>query len=542
MGVTDKALIIIFLLCFGHEAVSQDRYAIYYQYKPTEDYQLDNPSTFLSEDALWRRDRERVLPDSTDLPVSEKYVSEIQKRVMDILYHTRWLNASVVLADNETIKDIESLPFVKKVELVARGKGQQWESGKQSTNSPIRFRIKGSNEQTFDFQNNLLGINQMHAAGFTGKGIRIAVFDAGFQYADQIPALAHLFDEDRLIATRNFVVQGSDSVFESDNHGTGALSLMASRDERLLAGAYDASYILCITEDVASEFRIEEYNWVRAAEFADSLGVDIINSSLGYNQFDDVDMNYQREDMDGKTAIITIGATIAAEKGILVVTSGGNEGNLNWRKVTAPADAEGILAIGAVSNSLEKAGFSSVGPTADGRVKPDLVAYGTGVTLWRYTSGPTFSSGTSFSAPQVAALAAGIWGAYPDKSMLEIRNVMLRSGDRFNNPDSELGYGIPNFERALAAIGQTEEQFAIRTVQVYPNPLHNSRLFIKLTPPENCSVRLISPSGSLLDQWMLAISDQAGAMEFDFTKVIPGLYILEFQSSAWHQRIKLVKK
>lgn len=222
----------------------------------------------------------------------------------------------------------------------------------------------------------------MHEAGFTGKGVLVAIFDAGFLNVDKIPAFEHLFTEQKIYATKDFVLPDSDNIFRADTHGTGTLSLMASYDpENLIAGAFGASYILCITEDVDSEYRIEEYNWVKAAEYADSLGVELINSSLGYNYFDDETMNYSKEDLDGKTAIITRGANMAAEKGILVISSAGNEGNISWETITVPSDAENILSIGAINSNFNKAGFSSIGPSADNRIKPELVAYGTGVTL-----------------------------------------------------------------------------------------------------------------------------------------------------------------
>src|SRR5690606_18064341 len=215
-----------------------------------------------------------------------------------------------------------------------------YDGKKETFRIPVSIRLKSKTTETYEFQNEILGIPDMHEAGFTGAGITIAVFDAGFANVDNISVMQHLFEQDRIVATHNFVTPGATDVFRVDAHGSASLSVMAAYEPgQLVAGAYDAHFILCITEDVQSEYRIEEYNWVRAAEFADSLGADIINSSLGYNLFDDAGMNYSHEDLDGQTAIITQGAAIAAQKGILVVSSAGNEGNGSWKTITAPADA-----------------------------------------------------------------------------------------------------------------------------------------------------------------------------------------------------------
>jgi serine protease AprX len=544
--VSYKTPVFIFLFCslFG-ELMSQDRYAVHYRYKPTDAYSLDRPLEFLTADAIQRRIREGVPLDSTDMPVSDVYISQVSPHVEKILYHSNWLNASLVKADNSQIEVIKDLPFVEEVLLVGRGIGPRLESSRKSYNEPLKIKGLNKRQQTFEFQNDILGIPHMHQDGYTGKGVKIAVFDAGFVNTDKISGMRHLFEQDQILATRDFVLPGLTDVYRSDSHGTGALSLMAAYDpDRMIAGAYDASYILCITEDVDSEFWIEEYNWVKAAEFADSLGVDIINSSLGYNIFDDVDMNYSKADMDGMTTTITRGASMAASKGILVVTSNGNEGNLSWRTITAPADAADILAVGAISNSLEKAGFSSVGPTADGRIKPELVAYGTGVTLWRYTSGPSFSSGTSFSAPQIAALAAGLWEAHPEWTRAQIKEKLIQSGHQFSKPDMNLGYGIPNYSRVMYGIVNDleETELANKQTKIYPNPLNGNTLFVEYTKSSSCKLTLFSSSGQLIDYWQLARGPQETAFEVSLETINPGLYIIELQDGEGGELFKFWRK
>jgi len=461
------AAIVVVFLGFTQLSLAQDRYAIKYKFKPQDSHSLESPEAFMTKKAIDRRIKEKSSFDSTDLPVSERYISRIREQVEQIQYHSKWLNSSVVIATEEQMAEVIQLAFVEKTELVARGFYDASHSAKKESKPfPFRISLKNKPESAYEFQNELLGIPAMHREGYTGRGITIAVFDGGFQYADKIPALKHLFENDQILATKDFVLPHSDNVFRSDTHGTGSLSLMGANDEgSLIAGAYNANFILCITEDVRSEYRVEEYNWVRAAEYADSLGVDIINSSLGYNVFNDPEMNYQKSDLDGKTAIITQGAYMAARKGILVVTSAGNEGTGNWKTITAPADAEGILTVGAITNSLRKSNFSSVGPTADGRIKPEVTTLGSSVSLWRTPTGVGTASGTSFSAPQVAALAAGLWEARPDLTRKQLLHLILTTASQASEPDNDFGYGIPNFSSAYIGIQtETEEDVALEDV------------------------------------------------------------------------------
>lgn len=541
MGKSSLFALVCFLLCCGRPLMGQDRYAIHYTYKPTDQYSLNRPLELLSKASLERREREKIGLDSTDIPVSEKYIALIAEEVDEILYHSRWLNASLVRADSAAVAKIASFPFVSKVEYAARGGKRNAENGIQGYDAKEPAAAAIRTGTTFDFQNHILGIPEMHADGFNGEGIKIAVFDAGFLNADAIGGLQHLFNENRILATRDFVLPGSSHVFRADTHGTGALSLLASFDpSQLIGGAYAAEYILCITEDVDSEFRIEEYNWVRAAEFADSLGVDIINSSLGYNYFDDPDMNYSREDLDGETAVISIGAGIAANKGILVVSSSGNEGNISWQTITVPADARGILAVGAINNRFTKAGFSSIGPSSDGRIKPELVAFGSGVTLWRQVEGTSFSSGTSFSAPQIAALAAGLWQANPMWTRAELKDRLIQSGSQAANPDFELGYGVPNYLRALNSRG--EGILVEQSSRIYPNPLDDKELFVEFGQENSCQLTLYDLQGKMISSLSLDRAFLRDPYRVDMGTLIPGIYWLEIEDTSQAARMKLWKK
>lgn len=521
---------------------AQDRYAVHYQYKPQTGYSLDAPEDLLLEKALVRRMKEGVAVDSTDLPVSPKYVAELASLVDRIEYHSKWLNATVVVATEEQMDEVAALPFVHKTALVARGFYADTYGGrKESLKIPISFKVKSKKVEAYDFQNEILGLPAMHEEGFTGVGVTIAVFDAGFAKADKISGMRHLFEEGRIAATRDFVTPGAMDVFGKDGHGTAALSVMAAFEPgQLVAGAYDAHYILCITEDVQSEYRIEEYNWVRAAEFADSLGVDIINSSLGYNLFDDPGMNYSREHLDGKTAIITQGAALAAKKGILVVSSAGNEGNGSWKTITAPADAEGILSVGAVTSKMERSSFSSTGPTADGRIKPELVALGSGVTIWRQVESPGSSSGTSFSSPQVAALAAGLWQARPEWTREQLIERLLASGSNSEDPNSELGYGVPNFLDAYYGEILDLEPEEMTESFIFPNPLDGNELFIQYGSGNACCFRMISTQGQIIADQGLTRSSPKKPYQIRLTSTSPGLYFIECRENGNRKNFRLL--
>ncbi len=532
-------LILTFICIFVY---AQDRYVVKYQFKPNSAYQLDEPENFLSPKAIARREKEGITPDSTDLPVSQKYIDQVKTLVNRINYNSKWFNASIVVADENQVAQLEALPFVTDVELIAKKFHAQEVSEQTSIlKFPVRIKLKSNTEEDYALQNNLLGIPEMHQEGLTGNGLTIAVFDAGFKNTDKIEGMKHLFDNNQILATRDFVTPWSENVYRTETHGTSSLSLIAANDlNTLVSGAYDAHYILCITEDVSSEYRVEEYNWAKAAEFSDSLGVDIINSSLGYNHFDDPTMNYSKEVLDGKTAVISQAAHLAGEKGILVVSSVGNSGGNTNTTLTAPADAEGILSIGAVSMDLSRSSFSSVGPTADGRIKPELMALGNGVRLWRVENGTSTASGTSFSAPQITALAAGVWQGRPDWTKDELIEYLLKSGSKAENPDSYYGYGIPDF--FIAYQGEiTGEEIAPETFEtvIYPNPTDGNQLYIKFGHLDTCDLTIYDTNGKILSQNTLSRASNKIPYEANLNAFSKGIYIIQLSEGILRERHKL---
>ena len=510
--------------CWTTKTVAQDRYAVFFKFKPQKEYSLASPSKFLTEKAIQRRVREKFPLDSLDLPVSAAYIQGLSALSQELLYVSKWLNAAVVVTDAEGKKKIEGLPFVQKVNCVAKGFISRT-GNRNSTEvpdfQPKKWAIEESYREAaaYDFQNELLGIPAMHQAGFTGKGITVAVFDSGFPGLDKVSAFSHVF-----------------------THGTQVASLiLANQAGTLVAGAHQAKVIFAITEDVATEYPVEELNWVRAAEYADSLGVDIINSSLGYLDFDEPSLTYSKSQLDGKTTYITRGASIAAKRGILVVNSVGNNGSAGSSSLVAPADAEGILAVGAVNSSSTVSSFSSRGPTADGRIKPDLAAFGQSTILIRGTGQVVAASGTSFSAPQIAALAAGLWEAKPEWTKDELLTNLLKSGSQYANPDQNLGYGIPNFRGAYygALLGLKEE--VELGSSIYPNPLLTESLSIRFGKELRLTLQISDSSGRHVLEKIGERNSIQEAYVFNLLNMPSGIYFLQLRDGKEIAYRKLIK-
>lgn len=542
-------------LLFGLVAQAQDRYAVFLKHKPQAGLTLQNPQGFLSPKAIQRRDREGIKADSLDLPVSVKYLNEVAKIANYVLYASKWMNAVVLVTDQAGVTKLKALPYVEKVELVAKGflpnpgariKYKTFASVTLETNceSPkLNTRELAVANNNYDLQNQMIGIDKMHKEGYTGKGVTVAVFDAGFPGVKTASPFAHLFANKQILGQRDFVRPWNAEVFMDNQHGTNVLSLIAANEpSKLVSGAYDSDYILVITEEVATEYRVEEFNWVRGAEYADSLGVDIINSSVGYWDFDDPAMNYTVADLNGKTSVITKGATIAAQKGILIVNSVGNYGARGKSSLVAPSDANGILSVGSVNANLVRSDFSSQGPTADGRFKPELVAFGQSPVLVRFNGTVGNSSGTSFSAPQIAALAAGLWEAKPEWTKNELIENILRSATQYEKPDNLLGYGIPDFFKALyGEILSVEEEESIEW-KVYPNPLAMDEITIHFGTGLSSTFELIDLTGKALIQNELTRVDSKSPYRVRLDGIKPGLYLIQMREGSYIKQSKLVRQ
>ncbi|MBN2487091.1 MAG: S8 family serine peptidase [Bacteroidales bacterium] len=432
-------------------------------------YSLDKPTDFLSERAVLRREKQNIPISADDLPVNPVYVDSLRKLGLSIHNTSKWLNGAVVVSANEALLDtLHYLSFV--AQPVERGR-----TGESKTTTE-KFCLNPKSAGDYGFskaQIEILKGNYLHSEGFYGQGMLIAVLDAGFDNAREIESLAHIWEDGRVLATRDFVKDNHD-MFHEHIHGTLVLSILAGAVPGNMHGsATGASYILVRTENGSSEHLVEEYNWVAGAEFADSMGADIINSSLGYYHFDFAKNNHSYADMDGKTTPVTRGAAMAARKGILVVNSAGNEGDNEWLHIIAPADADSILAVGAVDTLGLITPFSSRGFSSDGRVKPDVCAVGRG-TIGQISAGNLYScSGTSCSAPIIAGLAACLWQSVPGASTYQLRNAIVQSSNRYTFPDNAYGYGLPDFAMAKALLSAMPASEGLTSVGFFPNPVTN---------------------------------------------------------------------
>ncbi len=456
---------LLFLGLVNESAAQLSRYIIKLRDKQSTPYSLNTPSAYLSPAAIDRRTRYNILIDSTDLPVDPAYIDSLKNAgAVTILNASKWLNSvTIQTTDQAALNKINSFPFVITATPIAprlmnrKPKSVQrsgLQSIKQNGRNLVAYRvlIDSFNYGLSATQVKLHKGDFLHNIGLRGQGMHIGVLDAGFLNFLTVPALDSIRTNGQIRDTWDFVSRHA-SVNEDNSHGMQVLSVMAANLPGQFVGtAPKALYYLYRSEDAASEYPIEEHNWVCAAERVDSIGGDIINSSLGYNLFDDPSFNYSFADMDGNTTIAARGADLAAKKGILVVNSAGNEGSNGWGRIITPADGDSVLAVGAVNANGAPASFTSRGPSADGRIKPDVASLGVG-TIVQFpggTIGP--NNGTSFAAPNMTGLAACLWQGFREFNNMKIIDALRRAGSRFNNPNDTIGYGIPDVKKALIAL------------------------------------------------------------------------------------------
>ena len=418
------------------------KYRISLKDKAATDYSLQKPEMYLSKKSIERRKRQGLEIDSTDLPVCKKYVDAIRKKGVHVLVTGKWDNfVTVSCNDSMLIAEIAGLPFVRSTERVWRGVAKRASERDSLINKPLRTDSLYGPAIT---QIKMSHADRLHEAGFKGQGMTIAVIDAGFHNVDKIEAMKNI----NILGTRDFVNPEAD-IYAESSHGMSVLSCMAMNQPNVMIGtAPEASYWLLRSEDEYSENLVEQDYWAAAIEFADSVGVDLVNTSLGYYSFDDPAKNYRYRDLNGHYALMSREAAKAADKGIVVVCSAGNSGSGSWKKITPPGDAENVITVGAVNKYGVLAPFSSVGNTADGRVKPDVVAVGLGSDVMGTDGNLRHANGTSFSSPIMCGMVACLWQACPELTAKEIIELVRRSGDRAVFPDNIYGYGIPDLWKA----------------------------------------------------------------------------------------------
>jgi serine protease AprX len=456
-----RKLLIALIILVSINTYAQDKYVVFLKDKNNNPYSVNNPSQFLSQRSIDRRARYNIPVIEQDLPVTPAYVTGIANTGAIVFCRSKWFNTVTVEADTSEIIAVGALSYVdsyKKVIGVNIPKGinkSKFEeakkiSGSAKTNASTYWGLADSHIE-------LINGKPLHNMGFKGEGMLIAVLDAGFPSVDNHFLFDSLRNDNRIKGTYDFVFN-SPYVYHESGHGTAVLSLMAGKDPNNFVGtAPDANYILIHTEDDrnGSEYIIEEYNWVSGAEYADSMGADVLNTSLGYTTFNAASQDHTYADMNGVTAPITIGADIAFTKGMLIVNSAGNSGNSSWHYISAPADGINVMAIGSTDSTGVIAGYSSHGPTSDNRVKPNVSGQGSDCFFADQGGGYGQNSGTSFSGPIIAGMSACLWQAFPNRTNAQIKSAIEQSADRYLTPDDDYGYGIPDFGLAYTILFNT---------------------------------------------------------------------------------------
>lgn len=501
------------------EQTSAQKFFIRFTDKANSAYSVSNPSAFLSARAIARRTLHSIPVTEQDLPVNQNYIDGVVAQGAGLISRSKWFNGITVVCDSSVLANIMTLPYVlnstKVIRPVSNPNNTKFETG-------IPFARRSElRTSSFDYgfaynQIHLMNGEYLHNNGYTGSGMVIAVLDAGFYSVDNLTAFDSLRNRNGILGTWDFV-DNNFSVYEDDTHGMEVLSTIAGNVPGELVGtAPDADFWLLRTEDVFSENIIEEYNWAAGAEFADSVGADVITSSLGYSEFDDSTASHTYADMNGHTCPSSIAADIAVSKGILVVASAGNSGNNLWHYISAPADGDSVLAVGAVDSDGNYVSFSSYGPSSDGDIKPNVAAKGANATVADPFGTIGGANGTSFSCPILAGAATCLIQAHPDKSVIEVKQAIEKSANYFNTPTDTLGYGIPNFSSADFILSGIDDRDNITSLLIYPNPV-----------TENLYIQIFSYSSDLMKLQLIDLMGKV-VSSFEVGSLVSGYNIIEF--------------
>lgn len=534
-----KVLLIVFIFSFQFGISQVEDAWVYFKDKPSEATYFDNPSLMLTQRALDRRTKYAIALDTKDVPIEPSYVTFINSASgITIKARSKWLNAIHIQGSQITIEGLKMLSYVDHIEYANRSLN----TGKTSIKNKVKSKKKIF-ETTTDFnygnaanQVQMMNVDYLHQQNYTGNGMIIAVIDAGFPGVNSFSAFERIRVNNQILGGYDFVNR-STNFYQGNSHGMSVLSDIAGYvDGQFVGTAPDAQFYLFITEDGPNEIRLEESLWVEAAERADSLGVDVINTSLGYADFfDNDDHDYEYADMDGKTAFITRGAEIAFSRGMILVNAAGNEGDDPWKYINAPADSESILSVGAVNSAGVIASFSSYGPTADGRLKPDVDAQGSGVYVINSFGNIGTSGGTSFASPIMAGAVTCLWQAFPEMTNAQITQMVKQSAHLYGNPNNHEGYGIPNFQEAFRLLDVPKNNINNR-FHIYPNPATD--FFQVDFDSETLAINIYDILGKkVLNKTITKKNPQV-----QISQLSKGIYIVELNDNGRAQSFKLIKR
>ena len=496
---------------------AQDYYLIQLNKKENTEEYYSNPLKMLSQESLDRRIKYGIQLDEKDIPISNERLNQIKK--INLVYngHSKWLNSLLVSIDDiSAIDELKKLSFVSEVKSLVRNESadkilQESSQDKRVVNKDI---VYGESDNFIK----KIKLDVIHSKGFKGKSMHIGVIDGGFLGADTITPFKHIFKEKRIKDVYNFVAK-TKNVYQQHEHGTTVLSTMAvNLNGEYVGAAPEANYSLYVTEDTSEETLKEWMYWVQAAERADSIGVDVINSSLGYDDFDDARYNYSIDDLDGTTAFISEGAKIATSRGIMLVVSAGNYALQKWKKIGFPSDPEEVFTIGNILNTNVGSGTTSYGPNANGSIKPDVSALGVSIKTIGSQGTYKLSSGTSFSSPTIAGAMASLMSAFPKVLLETLKQIVRESGHLFPSHKNNIGYGYPDFSKVYDVLStlSTKEINPI-TFKIYPNPVTST---VKIyTKNIITSIEIINLNGQL-------IKGKQNSKEIDISELSNGVYLI----------------
>ncbi|MDP4285015.1 MAG: S8 family serine peptidase [Bacteroidota bacterium] len=552
-------IFLLFALFSSNVSAQFTNYIVKFKDKTGTPFSINNPSQFLSSRSIERRTRQHIAIDETDLPIVPRYLDSVRLSGNVIIHNqSKWLNqVCIQTSDSTALAKINNFPFVVNTQPVKRISHQQLITKTKFTEEINKITSPLSPADPTDlysYGNSYTQIHihegeYLHNKGFHGEGMLMAIIDAGFYHYQTLPAFDSIRMNNQIMETYDFV-GNKISVNEEYEHGMECLSIIAGNIPGQLVGSCPkAKFYLYRSEDISSESPIEEENWIAAAERADSIGIDVTSTSLGYNTFDNPQFNYTYADMDGHTSMIAKGASLAAQKGMIVIVAAGNEGNNSWHYILTPADADSVLTVGAVDASGNPAGFSSYGPSSDGRVKPVIASMGVATAISSTTGPIVTGNGTSFATPNMAGLVTCLWQAFPEFTNMEIIEAVKKSSSIYNSPDDRIGYGIPNFRIAYEDLSQ---QRALRNInaalgnkriKIYPNPFRDQ--FTVLIKPENTATgifNLYDANGKLYFSKEIPLqADQAQAVLFNNIQPLQrGMYILKFSDGKNKQSFKVM--
>jgi len=551
--------LLILLLAFIYPVIAQQQvagiYVVNFADKGPKKNSVINPEEYLSPKAVERRLRQRLVFDQTDIPVNAQYIQSVTETGARVLSRSRWFNNIVIEAGAEAATQIGSFPFVSKLELIQKQTKQagnissEKDFFKNETSGPWPGAEKNTNvADLYNYGSAFNQVNQikgqaLHNAGFSGQGMTIAVIDAGFNSVDIMPCFEQLRAGNQILGSRDFAVPGNNVYATTMNsHGTKVLSCMgANLSGQMVGTAPKADYWLLRSEVAETESVIEEYYWLNAAEFADSVGADLINSSLGYTTFDNAATNHTYADMDGNTTVVTRAADMAASKGILVVNSAGNSGGAGWWYIGAPADGDSVFTIGAVDASGKRASFSSVGPTYDDRIKPTVAAQGQSAAVFG-PSGLSLANGTSFSSPIICGITACLWQAWPNLTNMQLIDVIKATASQASNPDSLSGWGIPDYSEALMLPTKLNSNLKEEVPAIYPNPMADQIIILL---PGKVTGKVVIEISDLQGRCLYthhADSSRTRVIQInDLEFLAPGLYVVKLSGGYGFFTQKILK-